>query len=293
MVACLCQHLGDPFPSPALFDKIGQRFRAAVASFAQANSIPWVKVGKDDRKVEVMRPHLERQAATGRSGVAAIGVAQEFQRVWTAHERPTRTGARQSSFTKADRRVSFYDFYLWDADLGPAFIKVCSYFPTRSSSGPTATSGPSAKPPRPGLPSPSCPTGLGPAPTRSGSRRSATGSGPPPSTSSGSGGLLVCRCRWARRTGLPAPGGSARCGRSRSPAPSCSTLPATPAAFRGAHRRQPRPGPARQRGDHLRPQDPPRHRRHLPDRHRPPRQPGRGRQHLLQAVAVVSHCRCK
>jgi hypothetical protein len=129
VVAFLCQHLGYPFPSPALFDKIGQRFRKAVASFAQANSIPWVKFGKDDRKLEVMRPHLERQAGTGRSGVAAIGVAQEFQRVWTAYERPTRTGARQFSFTKADRRVSCYYFYLWDEDFGPAFIKVCSYFP--------------------------------------------------------------------------------------------------------------------------------------------------------------------
>jgi hypothetical protein len=56
VVAFLCQHLGYPFPSPALFDKIGQRFRAAVASFAQANSIPWVKFGNDDRKLEVMRP---------------------------------------------------------------------------------------------------------------------------------------------------------------------------------------------------------------------------------------------
>jgi hypothetical protein len=88
-----------------------------------------VKFGKDDRRLEVMRPHLDRQAATGRSGVAAIGVAQEFQRVWTAYERPTRTGARQCSFTKADRRVSCYYFYLWDEDFGPAFIKVCSYFP--------------------------------------------------------------------------------------------------------------------------------------------------------------------
>jgi hypothetical protein len=32
-------------------------------------------------------------------------------------------------FTKADRRVSVYYFYLWDVDFGPAFIKVCSYFP--------------------------------------------------------------------------------------------------------------------------------------------------------------------
>lgn len=131
VVAFLSDHLGYPFPSPALFNQIGQRFRRAMASFAQANDIPWVKFGKDDvgGKLELMRPHLARQAATGVSGVAAIGVAQEFGRVWTAYERQTPTGVVQWWFTKADRRVTCYYFYLWDADFGPAFIKVCSYFP--------------------------------------------------------------------------------------------------------------------------------------------------------------------
>jgi hypothetical protein len=131
VVAFLSDHLGYPFPSPALFNQIGQRFRRAVASFAEANDIPWVKFGKDDvgGKLELMRPYLARQAATGVSGVAAIGVAQEFQRVWTAYERETPTGAPQWWFTKADRRVTCYYFYLWDADFVPAFIKVCSYFP--------------------------------------------------------------------------------------------------------------------------------------------------------------------
>jgi hypothetical protein len=129
VVAFLTQHLGYPFPSPALFNKIGQRFRRAVNSFAEAEGVPWVTFGKDDRKLEVMTPHLRRQAATGRSGVAAVGVAQEFQRVWTAYERQTSTGSPQWSFTKTDRRVTCYYFYLWDADFGPAFIKVCAYFP--------------------------------------------------------------------------------------------------------------------------------------------------------------------
>jgi len=131
VAAFLSGHLGYPFPSPALFNQIGQRFRRAVASFAEANDIPWIKFGKDDvgGKLELMRPHLDRQAATGRSGVAAIGVAQEFQRVWSAYERQTPTGAAQWWFTKADRRVSCYYFYLWDVDFGPAFIKVCTYFP--------------------------------------------------------------------------------------------------------------------------------------------------------------------
>ena len=43
VVAFMTQHLGPPIPSPALFDKIGQKFRRAVASFAEANGIPWVK----------------------------------------------------------------------------------------------------------------------------------------------------------------------------------------------------------------------------------------------------------
>ena len=129
VVAFMTQHLGLPIPSPAIFDKIGQRFRRAVASFADANDIPWVRFAKEDRKADVMRPYLDRQAATGRSGVAAIGVAQEFQRVWTAYRRETRTAAPQFTFAKADRRVTCYYFYLWDEGFGPAFIKVCAYFP--------------------------------------------------------------------------------------------------------------------------------------------------------------------
>jgi hypothetical protein len=131
VVAFLSGHLGYPFPSPALFKQLGERFRRAVTAFAQDNNIPWVRFGKHDvgGKLELMRPYLARQAATGHSGVAAIGVAQEFQRVWTAYERQSPSGAWQWWFTKADRRVSCYYFYLWDIDFGPAFIKVCTYFP--------------------------------------------------------------------------------------------------------------------------------------------------------------------
>ncbi len=129
VVAFMTQHLGLPIPSPALMEKIGTRFRAAVASFAEANHIPQVRFRKEDRKAEVMAPYLDRQAATGRSGVAAIGVSQEFQRVWAAYRRETKTAAPQFTFAKADRRVTCYYFYLWDEGFGPAFIKVCAYFP--------------------------------------------------------------------------------------------------------------------------------------------------------------------
>jgi DNA-binding transcriptional ArsR family regulator len=129
VVAFLSTHLGYPFPSPALFNQLGQRFRRAVESYAASNDIPWVKFGKDDDKLATMTPHLARQAASGSSGVAAIGVAQEFQRVWTAIEGKTSTGTPRWSFYKADRRVTCYYFYLWDDDFGAAFIKLCAYFP--------------------------------------------------------------------------------------------------------------------------------------------------------------------
>ncbi len=129
VVAFMTQHLGMPIPSPALMEKIGTKFRRAVESFASANGIPWVRFGKGDRKIDVMQPYLDRQAAAGRSGVAAVGVAQEFQRVWSAYQRDTQTAAPQYTFSKADRRVTCYYFYLWDEDFGSAFIKVCAYFP--------------------------------------------------------------------------------------------------------------------------------------------------------------------
>src|SRR5438034_11233799 len=129
VVAFLSGHLGFPFPSPVLFRQLGERFRRAVASCAEANDIAWVRFGKGEAKREVMAPHLARQAATGRSGVAAIGVAQEFQRVWTAYEGKTSTGTPRWSFVKSDRRVTCYYFYLWDEGFGPAFVKVCAWFP--------------------------------------------------------------------------------------------------------------------------------------------------------------------
>jgi hypothetical protein len=61
--------------------------------------------------------------------VAAVGVSQEFQRVWSAYQHDTKAAAPQYTFAKADRRVTCYYFYLWDEDFGPAFIKVCAYFP--------------------------------------------------------------------------------------------------------------------------------------------------------------------
>src|SRR6266550_5596438 len=124
----LREHLGYAIPSPAIMERIGTAFRRSVSAFAAEQHVPVVRFGKDDRKIEVMRRYLAAQAASGRSGVAAIGVAQEFQNVFAASKRQDGT-AVWFSFYKADRRVTCFYFYVWDEQFGPAFIKVCSYFP--------------------------------------------------------------------------------------------------------------------------------------------------------------------
>lgn len=121
---------GFPIPSPAVVNRIGERFREGVRRFAGTNHIPVVRFKRGDRKVDVMRGHIARQARTGRSGVAAIGIAQEFQWVATCTTRAASNGgAPHFGWDRAQRRVSCFYFYVWDEDFGPGFIKITSYFP--------------------------------------------------------------------------------------------------------------------------------------------------------------------
>ena len=129
VVSFMTAHLGYPIPSPAIIEKMGTTFRKAVERFAAENKIPLVRFGKDDRKIEMMRPYLAGQARTARSGVAAIGLAQEFQNVFASVRRRGDNGVPWFSFYKADRRVTCFYFYVWDVDFGSAFIKICTYFP--------------------------------------------------------------------------------------------------------------------------------------------------------------------
>src|SRR5260370_27226017 len=123
-------HLGMPVASPAVFEKIGGQFRRAVDRFAEMNDIPVDKFKKGVRKIDVMQRYLRDAAHAGRTGVVAIGSAQEFQLAWDARKRDTDPSRPpQFSFAKAERRVTCYYFYVWDERRGPGFIKVCAYFP--------------------------------------------------------------------------------------------------------------------------------------------------------------------
>ena len=127
----LHDHLGLMLPSPAAFEKIGNRFRGAVRRFAEDRDIPILRLGKpdrtrwDDRKLDHVRPYLQAAEDDGLYGVVAIVAAQEFQWVFSARN------SHGSGFTffKEQRRVGVYYFYVLDPDFGPGFIKICTYFP--------------------------------------------------------------------------------------------------------------------------------------------------------------------
>ena len=55
VVSFLTAHLGNPIPSPAIFEKIGTAFRRAVRRFADEEHIPMLRFAKNDRKIETAR----------------------------------------------------------------------------------------------------------------------------------------------------------------------------------------------------------------------------------------------
>ena len=83
----------------------------------------------DDRKLDHVRPYLERAERDERFGVVAIVAAQEFQWVFGATNRSTKPGVANFDFVKQERRVGVYYFYVNDREFGPGFIKICTYFP--------------------------------------------------------------------------------------------------------------------------------------------------------------------
>jgi hypothetical protein len=132
------------------------------------------------------------------------------------------------SWFKAERRVGTYYFYVLDPDFGAGFIKICTYFPypakvwlnghewakrqaDHAGIGYRALANGFAACDEPGALQAICDR-FGPRPTCRASSR-----------------WQYSRRRWVTMTGLRATGGSCRCAKSRSPAPSSSTTPVGPA----------------------------------------------------------------
>src|ERR1022692_5050543 len=95
-------HPGMPVASPAVFEKIGTRFRQAVARFAQVNDIPVIRFRKGIRKIDVMQRYLRGPALAGRPGVAQSGGACTWC-CWTGPPWMCRTPRRTGSTATCQR----------------------------------------------------------------------------------------------------------------------------------------------------------------------------------------------
>ena len=128
-------HLGMPIPSPAVMEKIGNRFRREVKAFAAEHEVPILQLKKpdrsrwDDRKLDHVQPHLVQAEREARFGVVAIVAAQEFAWVFSAKDRSKAHGKPWFEFVREQRRCGAYYFYVVDPEFGPGFIKIATYFP--------------------------------------------------------------------------------------------------------------------------------------------------------------------
>ena len=169
VVTFLHDHRGMPIASPAVFEQIGTRFRRAVARFAGPTTSRCSSSRRASGRPTSMDP-LPAAGRPARAGPAWWRSAGRRSSSWCgppASATPTRPGAPQFSFAKAERRVTCYYFYVWDELLaGRRSSRSARTSRIRSRSGSTGMSGPSGRRPGPGSASPSCPTGSPAAMTR-------------------------------------------------------------------------------------------------------------------------------
>jgi hypothetical protein len=118
-----------PIASPVLFRRRTERFVADLRAYAEAHGAPWIAFERGERKEDRMRPLLEAASERLLPGLVAVGVAQERTTGWRGTKRPLDRGGWTFAFSRMSVYVNQYYCYLWDADWGPAFIKLSGYAP--------------------------------------------------------------------------------------------------------------------------------------------------------------------
>src|SRR5467141_907731 len=122
------EHRGQPLPSAALMQPMSRAFVAKLESFAAQHEIPLVQFRKGQRKDDVMKEYLRKFGKD--EGVVFIGKAQEKTPVFrTEKRRNPKTGQPYPWIVRSTAMVNHYYIYAVDCNLGPFFLKFCSYFP--------------------------------------------------------------------------------------------------------------------------------------------------------------------
>jgi len=165
-------HRGHVYASTALMDPMAKAFVADIHGFVSARGLELVHFGKGQRKDDITAQVLA--GFTDEEGVLYVGRAQEKSGGRTQRRHNRATVGSYAWLVRSTAFINFFYFYCVDADFGPFFIKFSSYFPFTARCASTATSGPNARPPRPGSGSPRWTTGSPPSMTWTDCRRFAT-----------------------------------------------------------------------------------------------------------------------
>jgi hypothetical protein len=131
LINFLVHHRKKQIPSPTLLNEMTTAFRHSVEQYANDNEIPIVKFEKGPKHKHPSKDDIAkayRQQYPQSDGVNFIGVAQEKAKAFKGTKKQ-HSGYIGFDYQRQDVYVTHYYFYLFDADFGPGFIKICSYFP--------------------------------------------------------------------------------------------------------------------------------------------------------------------
>ncbi|MGH2717150.1 MAG: hypothetical protein ACRDJU_01035 [Actinomycetota bacterium] len=98
-------------------------------AYIKDHEIPLVRFKKGDCKEDIARTYIDEAMSQGRFGVVMAGVAQEKDSVWRGWRNGGPDAHPHFEFSRQSVFPNFYYFYLYDAQMGPAFIKVSTYAP--------------------------------------------------------------------------------------------------------------------------------------------------------------------
>jgi hypothetical protein len=125
--AFFIKHRGETQYLGQQMSRMTQAFREEIDRFADREDIPVVHFEKKQRKDDEF---LRRLKSFQRDeGVVFIGVAQEKAHVMRVGKREKRGGKTYAWISKSTAMVNHVYFYCMDADFGPFFVKICTYFP--------------------------------------------------------------------------------------------------------------------------------------------------------------------
>jgi hypothetical protein len=128
LITFIREQMGYPIPSPMLLPPVTQAFRTAVEQYAKEQELEIVDFAKaqDEDKDDLARAHLAKFSK--KQGVVMIGKAQEKALGYKGTRKDHGTKV-WFEYRRQQLFVTYYYFYILDADFGLFFIKVCTYFP--------------------------------------------------------------------------------------------------------------------------------------------------------------------